>query len=145
MFFKRLRRQVENRPVSTRVINDAVAAAEWASRPRASAPLNVKQTPGGPLFGITPYWGRLAIANGNISARSGTTPGFGSVFIVNVELTFSGGVITGGTLTTSSIAIQVYYPSSKTMTSGNGIDSGMMCWVQQDQSGFYAVSPFECA
>lgn len=145
MFFRTLRRQKPRQRPSTTVINGAVEAAEWASRIRAAAPANIKHTPGGPLFGVTIPLGRLAIANGNITARSSSTPGFGSVFLVDVALTYSGGAITGGTLTTTGVEIQVYNASSTTMTSGNGIDSGQYCWVQQDQGGFYSVAPLECS
>jgi hypothetical protein len=87
---------------------------------------------------------RLAVANGNIPARSGTAAGVGSVFIVTQQCTFSGGAMTGCTLATSSVAIPVYNPWSGTQTSGNGVDSGQYCWIQQDLSGFYCVFPGEC-
>ncbi len=120
MFFKTLRRQQAGQPIIARTINAIADTAEWASRLRVSAPLNMKHSPAGPLIGITPYKGLLAVANGNIPPRSGSAAGVGSVFIVTQECTFSAGAMTGCTLTTSTISLQVYNPSSTTMTSGHG-------------------------
>ena len=87
----------------------------------------------------------LAIANGSIPARSGTACGVGSVYKVLLTPSFTSGNLTGVTLTTSSIAIDVVNPSATTMSSTNGIDSGQYCWVQMDDSGLYMVTPLECA
>jgi len=145
MFFRKLKRQKAGKRVSAGVINDIADVAEWTSRMRVTAPLNIKYTPAGPVIGATPYMAQLAVANGNITARSGSAAGVGSVYLVSVQATFSAGAMVTCTLTTSSIAVPVFNPSSSTMTSGHGIDSGMYCWVQQDLSGFYCVAPLECS
>jgi hypothetical protein len=89
--------------------------------------------------------GFLAVADGNITARSGTTLGKGKAKLVAVNVTISGSVITAYTASVTSFSYSVYYGSSHTMTSGNGIDSGMYCWVQPDQSGLLAVAPLDCS
>ena len=145
-FFSKLRRQKVGAPPSAGIINDGIAAAEYMNRLRVTPPMQLKHMPGGPLIG-PPVMnkGYLAVANSNIPARSGSAAGVGSVKIVQVQATFSGGAMTACTLTTSTIVLPVYYASSNTMTSGNGIDSGMYCWAQQDGSGFYSVAPLECS
>jgi hypothetical protein len=145
MFFRKAKRQEPKRKVSASVINDIAAMAEWSTRLRAAAPLSIKQTPAGPVLGMTSYLTQLAVANGNISARSGTAAGVGSVFLVSVQATFSAGAMVTATLTTSTIPIPVLNPSAATMTSGNGIDSGMYCAIYQDLSSFYFVVPLECS
>ena len=144
--FWRGKRQQPGQPIAASTINGPIEQAEWMSRLRGTAPIQIKSGPGGPLIGITNYKSFLAVANGNIPKRSGTAAGVGSVYIVQIQATFSaGGVMASCTLTTSSIALAVLNPSSTAMTSGNGIDSGMYCWVQQDASGFYTVTPLECS
>lgn len=81
-------------------------------------------------------WWFLAVANGNISARSGTTLGTGSVFLVSVN---------NGVASVSTVSYPVLYASSKTMTSGHGIDDSMYCFVQEYPSGVLLVSPFDCS
>jgi len=82
--------------------------------------------------------GSLAVANGAITARSGTTPGTGNVDLYYLD-------VTSNTLTDYGETIAVYYASSKTMTSGNGIDSGMYCWVEWDADQIAWVGPLDCA
>ena len=144
--FARFRRQQPYQPITASIINQGVDAAEWATRIRVTSPLQMKSGPGGPLIAMAPVSkGYLCVANGAIPARSGSAYGVGSVKIVQVQATFSAGNMTACAGTTSSVVVQVYNPSSNTMTSGNGIDSGQYCWAQQDASGFYCVTPLECS
>ena len=87
----------------------------------------------------------LAIANGNIPARSGSAAGIGSVTLVFATPTYTSGALTAVSLETSSINFDVYNSSSNTMTSGNGIDSGMYCWIEEYPSGLFSVAPLECS
>ena len=99
-----------------------------------------------PIFRMTSSSrGWPAVANGNIAARSGSTLGVGSVYSVSVAVTFSGSDLSTATASTDSASYKVVYLSSKTMTSGNGIDSGMYCWVEPGVDGLLYVSPLECS
>ena len=83
----------------------------------------------------------LAVANGSIPPRSGSAAGIGSVYAVKTTPTLdTSGNITAVTLTTGTVPISVFNPSSTTMSSSNGIDSGQYCWVQNS-----LVTPLECA
>ena len=99
-----------------------------------------------PIFrGGASVGGFLAVANGNIPKRSGSAAGVGSVFSVTSTPTYSGGSLTSVSLSTDSTAYDVVNGSSTAMTSGNGIDSGMYCWVEQGTDGLLYVTPLECA
>lgn len=78
----------------------------------------------------------LAVADANIAARSGTAPGTGTATIQNYD---------GTNLGSTGISVDVLNPSSTTMTSGNGIDSGMYCWIEQDPDGWWWIWPLECS
>lgn len=144
-FFARFRRQVPHQPIAASTINQTLETVEWLSRVRGTAPIQIKATPGGPLIGTVAYKEYLAVANGNIPARSGTSAGVGSVYLVTAQCSFSAGVMTACVLTTSTIVVPVYNPSASTMTSGYGIDAGQYCVIKQDMAGFYCVSPLECS
>ena len=100
--------------------------------------LEMQQARGGTslrvVFPVNRYVG---VANGNITKRSGATPGSGSVTLY--RYTVANG------LTSLSLDIAVLNASSNAMTSGNGIDSGQYCWVEQDGDGWWWVSPLECS
>ena len=90
----------------------------------------------------------LAVANGNIPPASGTDAGIGKVWGVITQAAWGGGpptTLTAMAMTTTSQSFWVYNPSTTTMSSGNGIDSGQKCWVQQDMYGNLCVFPLECA
>ncbi len=89
--------------------------------------------------------GFLAVANGDIPARSGSTLGVGSVFSVSVDPTYSGDTLTDAAASTDATDYDVVNASSTTMTSGHGIDDGMYCWVEQGADGLFYVAPLECA
>jgi len=106
---------------------------------RGGAGLSVRQGGGGlQLTSLDPNNRYLAVANGNISARSGTTPGTGNVDVCWINPS-------GPTITNIGPTIAVYNPSSSTMTSGQGIDSGQYCWIEQDPFGSWIVAPLECS
>lgn len=75
-------------------------------------------------------------ANGNIPAASGDTPGSGSV----TRWQFN-----GTAMASFSANYSVLNWSTTTMTSGNGINSGQRCWVEEDEDGQLWVTPLECA
>jgi hypothetical protein len=80
--------------------------------------------------------GYLGVATSNFAARSGTTPGTGTV-----DLWWYDGTVlaaTGKSVTAANV-------SSTTMTSGNSIDSGMYVWVVRDAWNKWFVSPLECS
>jgi hypothetical protein len=107
--------------------------------------LSLQQSATGTLLDIQiPAKGMLAIANGAIPARSGSAAGIGSVYLVHVVPTYSGDALSSVALTTGNIAYYGYNPSSTTMTSTSGIDSGQYCWVQYDQNGLLCITPLEC-
>jgi len=90
----------------------------------------------------------LGVANGAIPAASGTAAGVGQVWAVITQATWGGGppaTMTAMAMTTTSQSYWVYNPSTTTMSSGNGIDSGQHVWVQQDMYGNLCVMPLECA
>ena len=78
----------------------------------------------------------VGVANGDISPRSGTTWGTGTVTVLGFDGTDDYSL---------SVDYDVVNPSSTVMTSGHGIDSGMYCWVQEDIQGNLIVTPLECA
>lgn len=90
-------------------------------------------------------YGFLAIAHGDIPARSGTACGVGSVYKVLTTPSFTSSHLSGVTLSTGTVELKVYNPSLTTQSSGQGVDSGQYCWVQMDDSGLYMVTPLECA
>ena len=82
--------------------------------------------------------GFFGVASGNISPRSGSTMGTGTVTRHQVNITSGDDVAT-------TINYPVWNPSSNTMASGNGINSGQYCWVQEDDDGNLIVTPLECS
>jgi hypothetical protein len=94
--------------------------------------IELQEFPDGTMIRCRPTIARyLGVANGNITARSGTTPGAGIVTIwQNV----------GGTLTSTGLNVDVL---SFTAASG-GIAGGKYCWIEQDSDGYWWVTSAEC-
>jgi hypothetical protein len=98
---------------------------------KGSGRLQTRRGPGGSLQvayveGVT---SSLGMANGAITARSGTTFGTGTVtFYYNV----------GGTATATGQSESVLNP-------GIAITSGKYVWVDQDMAGDWYVAPLECS
>lgn len=108
--------------------------------------VSLQQSAIGTLLDVDiPSQGMLAIANGNIPAQSGSAAGVGSVYLVTAVGTYTVDTLNSVALTTGNIAYYGYNPSSTTMSSGNGIDSGQYCWVQYDQNGMLCITPLECS
>lgn len=80
----------------------------------------------------------VGVAAGVITARSGSTWGTGTVTRYQFDAV-------AGTDSSTSQNFAVVNPSSTTMSSGNGINSGQYCWVQEDDDGNLVVTPLECA
>lgn len=78
----------------------------------------------------------LGVATSIFAARSGTTPGTGTVDLYWYD---------GTTLAATGESVNAINVSATTMTSGNSIDTGMYCWVQLDPFGIWYVSPLECS
>src|SRR5271166_5662129 len=134
-------------PLSAQWGNDLI---DWIKRSQINlgtgSGLELIETPLGTALKATGQSSRfLAVANGAIPARGGAAAGIGSVYLVMVDSTFTSGVLTAVHLTTDTVAYDVYNPSSNTMTSGNGVDSGQYCWIEEFPSGLWCVSPLECS
>lgn len=117
----------------------AIADAARAQRVQGGAGVEVRRGPGGSvqITGNLPPGKYIGVASGNITARSGTTPGTGTVTVKYVAAS--------GSLASVGADIAVKNCSSTTMTSGNGIDSGQYCSIWRDAFGVWWVSPEECS
>jgi hypothetical protein len=78
-----------------------------------------------------PSGAQLAVADGTITARGGTTLGSGNVFAVSIS---------GTTATVGTVDIPVVSFSS---TAG-GIPTGTYVWIQQDPGGTWVVTAVDC-
>lgn len=87
---------------------------------------------------LFPKVGFVGVANGDITARVGSTPGTGTVTVKQLD--------TDDELIDAQVTdIEVYNASVNTMTSGQGIDDGQYVWVQRDGFGRWWVAPLECS
>jgi hypothetical protein len=77
----------------------------------------------------------IGVANGNITARSGTTVGSGTVRVWRLN---------GSTLFDNGVDYTVNNASAEMTTLGNGIDTGVYVWIMKDRDGIWWVSPLEC-
>jgi len=82
--------------------------------------------------------GQLAITNGSITARSGTTAGTGSVYLISSSVNSAGTVCT--LTNTASTPLTVFNFSGTT----GGIPTGKYCWIMQDPSGTWFIVSAEC-
>ncbi len=116
------------------VIVDAIASSGLI---RGGPGLSVRRSSGGTqITSVAGAYRAIGVASGNIAARSGTTPGSGTVTVKWYD---------GSALADAGDSVSVLYGSSKTMTSGHGIDSGQYVWVEEDIYGQLWVSPLECS
>ena len=106
-------------------------------QPGANSGLSVNQNDMGTWLRLSQpnVQAQLAITNGGISARSGTTAGTGSVFLVDISV--ASGVCT---LTTTTVQYTVYNFSG----SAGGIADSKYCWIEQDVTGNWFVTSAEC-
>lgn len=124
--------------LSHEVINELIRRTEPA-RPRASGGISVRTGPRGQVQVTgTTRMGWVGVADGNISARSGSTWGTGTVTRYQYNWI-------SGDDSSTSLNYPVVNPSSNTMSSGYGINSGQYCWVQEDDDGNLVVMPLECS
>ncbi len=80
---------------------------------------------------------QLAITSGTITARVGTTAGFGTVLLVDVSVASDG---TTCTLTTTSVTETVFSYSSTT----GGIPTDIYVWIEQDLTGNWFITSDDC-
>lgn len=96
------------------------------------AGVNIQSTSNGTMISVPgKYVGYPAITTSSISARSGATPGSGTVTLYLLS--------TAGALTaTGTTSVTVYSYAS------TAISSGKYCWVVQDPNGEWWVISVEC-
>jgi len=92
------------------------------------------------MLGVTGSCFSVGVANGAISARSGSAPGSGQVDLYRSGSGSYSGATEDGPLET----IDVLNDSQDTMTSGNGIDDGLRVSVAWDADDVAWVAPLEC-
>ena len=123
-------------PLTAEMVNELIRRTQ-PSQPRGGTGIDVRSGPGGNhQFSATPLVRFVAVANGDISARSGSTWGTGSVTRYQFDGTHD---------STTSVDYDVVNPSSNTMSGGAGITSGLYCFVAEDDDGNLVVSPLECS
>lgn len=75
MFFRRLLRQNPGEVIRASTINRTIDIAEWATQLRVAPPLELSNTPAGPLIRIGALLGgRVFWCRGTFSAATGTWP-----------------------------------------------------------------------
>lgn len=108
-------------------------------RVRGGEGVTVRHARGGlQMTAVQPNNRYLCKASGNIDAASGDTPADGVVALCWLNPAT-------GNIETTGETKAVKNPSTSTMTSGYGIDSGQLCWIDQDIFGTWWVVPLECS
>lgn len=121
--------------ISARWINALLSAVRQnALKPEGSTGCRIIQTAAGTTISVRQparYVG--VVQSGGISARSGSTPGTGSVelYLLNVG---------GNSIVDSTQAVTVFSFSSTT----GGIASGTYCWVEEDIDGNFWITAVDC-
>jgi hypothetical protein len=130
-------KQKPDKPIEARTLRMLAETCDWISRIKVTPPLELTTFGGGPLIRFAGVaGGQVAYTtSGGITARSGTTAGTGSVYLV--ATTLSSGVCT---LTTASEETTVYNFSG----ASGGIAGGKYCWVEQEPGGLWFVVSSEC-
>lgn len=125
-------------PLSHATLNEIVRRLEPVA-PRGGAGLDVRMGRDGQVqvAALQPLR-FVGVANGAISPRSGSTWGTGKVTRYQLDHV-------AGTDSSTGQDYDVVNPSSTKMSSGNGIDSGQYCWVEEDSDGNLVVTPLECS
>ncbi len=125
-------------PLSHETVNQIIRRLEPVA-PRGGAGLDVRMGRHGQVqLGLREPVRFVGVASGAITARSGSTWGTGTVTRYQFDPV-------SGTDSTTGVNYSVVNPSATTMSSGNGINSGQYCWVQEDDDGNLVVTPLECA
>lgn len=115
--------------------------ANWAARLNVAPPLELLDFGGGPHIRLAALLGgQLAYtASSGITARVGTTAGWGLVYPVTSSVTWSGSIPTC-TLATGSTTSAVFNFSATV----GGISGGKYCFIMLDASGNPFVVAVEC-
>jgi hypothetical protein len=119
-------------------LNHLLALARRALvQPGANSGLSVNQNDNGTWLRLSQpnVQAQLAYTSSTITARSGTTAGTGTVYLVDVS-------VVSGTCTLSTTAVQITVYSFSGTT--GGIASGKYCWIEQDVTGNYFLTSSEC-
>lgn len=81
----------------------------------------------------------LAKATSNFAVSTSTVPSTGTADLYFIDES-------GPTITSLGLALPtVYCAITKAQTSTNAINSGQLCWVEQDPFGIWFIAPLECA
>lgn len=98
-----------------------------------STGIDITQSPGGTTLRVRWRTDRYLalVGTGGISARSGATPGSGSVNIQEFDET--------NEITDSGVPLTAYNLSSSTT-----IAAGKYCWIEQDVNGYWWLTTAEC-
>lgn len=124
--------------LTAELVNKIIDAINSLANVSGGAGVVVRRSKGGlQITGQRQAGFYAGVANGDITARSGTTPGTGQVDLIWVDPS-------GPTLTPIGVTVDVYYLEDETLSSGNGIDDGMYVYVEQDAFDAWHVSPAEC-
>lgn len=133
-------KQKPTKPIQARTLRLLAETCDWASRIRVIAPLEMNTFGGGPQIRLNGLGAQLAYTDsGGITARVGTTAGYGQVYYVASTVTWSAGVPTC-TLATGTDPMYVFNFSATT----GGIAGGLYCFVEQDVSGNWWITAIEC-
>ena len=124
-------------PVLAERFNEIEEELKRLANIRGSAGVDVRRDKYGiQIAVIQPNNRYLAVADGDIPPRSGTTAGAGTVNLYLID--------SGGTITSTGQSLDVWNPSDSEMSTGVSILDGLYCWVHQDVYGTWIVAPLEC-
>ncbi len=134
MRFRTLQRQTPGDPIEAKTLNGPAEQGEWCGKFRAAAPLAVISTASGPLLRWAGQTLSLYVAKttSSITARSGDTPGTGTVSLQSYSTS-------DNALADMSLSRDVF-----NFSGGDPIDSGLYCIVIQI-AGVYWLASVECA
>jgi len=129
------RRWREGDTIGARDLNKLLDAIERCIiNPGQSSGLDISQSQGGTSLRVRPPTNRyLGVTSGTITARSGTTPGTGTVTLYLYSTS-------AGTVGTSGVNVTVYNFSSTT----GGIATSTYVWVEQDVDGNWWITSVDC-
>lgn len=133
MKFLKLNRQKSGQPILADDMAATTEAAEWASRIQAEPPIEIQNSGFGPIFRMAgmPFDVYIALTDGVVSARSGTSPGTGQASLQWFD---------GTDFIDSGIDFDVLNYSA---TPTAGIPDGKYCVILQIAGAYFIVSA-EC-
>ena len=123
---------------------DLVAICDVVARQRLTTGQNsgisLQETEQGTLIRVASRGDRyLAIAHGDITARSGTVPGVGLATLQQCKRTSAG---PPPVYALSSLSVD-YDVANFSSTTG-GIPDGTYCWIEQDPNGIWFATSVDC-